>query len=150
MHSHLVVDYVPLLQFSLSPSIYTVHHLHTPSSETYSHSLPLSPTHSSSLPLPHTHSSLTSLSHTYTLLPPAHVNSHTPPHSLSLTSTLPSTTHIHPQSDENFYTCAWSYDTGTGEGLLAIGGMKGIIRVIGTSTASCKTVSIVNKPMVCV
>lgn len=40
-------------------------------------------------------------------------------------------------SEENFYTCAWSYDSETRESLLAIAGLKGIIRVIGTSRVAC-------------
>ena len=36
-----------------------------------------------------------------------------------------------PQPDEVLYTCAWTYDQETGESLLAIAGLKGIIRIIG-------------------
>ena len=45
------------------------------------------------------------------------------------------------QTEENFYTCAWSYDTETGESLLAVAGFKGIIRVIETSHVTCRAVS---------
>ena len=45
------------------------------------------------------------------------------------------------QPEENFYTCAWSYDTETGESLLIIAGFKGIIRVIETSHVTCRAVS---------
>ncbi len=48
------------------------------------------------------------------------------------------------QPDENFYTCAWSFDSETYESLLLIAGFKGIIRVIGTSTVNCKAVSLYN------
>lgn len=34
------------------------------------------------------------------------------------------------QAEENFYTCVWSFEE-SGEMLLAVGGVKGIIRVIG-------------------
>lgn len=33
-------------------------------------------------------------------------------------------------SDENFFTCAWSYDGVTGLSLLAVAGSRGVIRVI--------------------
>ena len=45
------------------------------------------------------------------------------------------------QPEENFYTCAWSYDTETGESLLVVAGFKGIIRVIETSHVTCRAVS---------
>ena len=41
------------------------------------------------------------------------------------------------QPEENFYTCAWTYDTETGESLLAIAGFKGIIRIIGYVLVVC-------------
>ena len=47
------------------------------------------------------------------------------------------------QPDENFYTCAWSYDSDTFESLLIVAGSKGVIRVVGTSTVSCKAVSLI-------
>jgi polycomb protein EED len=40
--------------------------------------------------------------------------------------------------DEVFYTCAWTFDQETGESLLAIAGLKGIIRIIGSSTITCR------------
>jgi len=45
------------------------------------------------------------------------------------------------QPDESYYTCAWSYDSETCESLLVVAGLKGIIRVLGTSTVNCKAVS---------
>lgn len=41
--------------------------------------------------------------------------------------------------EEMFYTCAWTYDAETGESLLAIAGAKGLIRIVGTSSATCRT-----------
>lgn len=41
------------------------------------------------------------------------------------------------QADENFYTCAWTYDTNTSHPLLAVAGSRGIIRVINHITMQC-------------
>lgn len=54
------------------------------------------------------------------------------------------------QPEENFYTCAWSYDSVTHESLLIVAGSKGIIRVIGTSNVNCRAVSPMNTLMVVV
>ncbi|MEQ2175903.1 hypothetical protein GOODEAATRI_022514 [Goodea atripinnis] len=39
--------------------------------------------------------------------------------------------------NENFYTCAWTYDTNTSHPLLAVAGSRGIIRVINHITMQC-------------
>lgn len=41
------------------------------------------------------------------------------------------------QADENFYTCAWTYDTNTSHPLLAVAGSRGIIRIINHISMQC-------------
>jgi len=45
--------------------------------------------------------------------------------------------YIDADSDENFYTCAWTVNEETGHPLLAAAGSRGLIRVIDTITMTC-------------
>ncbi|KAK0053562.1 polycomb protein EED-like isoform X1 [Biomphalaria pfeifferi] len=42
-----------------------------------------------------------------------------------------------PSTDENFYCCAWSFDEATGQPILAVAGVRGIIRIISPTVGLC-------------
>uniref|UniRef100_A0AAY4EYG4 Embryonic ectoderm development n=1 Tax=Denticeps clupeoides TaxID=299321 RepID=A0AAY4EYG4_9TELE len=45
--------------------------------------------------------------------------------------------YVDADADENFYTCAWTFDTSTSHPLLAVAGSRGIIRIINHITMQC-------------
>ena len=42
-----------------------------------------------------------------------------------------------PDTDENFYSCSWSWDSETGRPVLAAGGCRGIIRLFSPASMNC-------------
>jgi len=42
-----------------------------------------------------------------------------------------------PDTEENFYTCSWSFDADTGRPILAAGGYRGIIRIFSPANMNC-------------
>lgn len=45
--------------------------------------------------------------------------------------------YVDADSDENFYTCAWTINEETGQPLLAVAGSRGLIRIINPVSMCC-------------